>query len=520
MTQLTAGLIKAARVSADSLQLMLTWMTRRWVIGILLFALLLIFLQVTLFKNDTHERSDLPSGIASLVTVPDSLDNQYKYNVNSLSDLVTYEDNNGHLQQAYLYWASDRRLHIVRRSFPTGEFEEPVDVHAAIGNDVLEYDSHNSSALGVAGNGALFITGNHHVDPLNLGKTRVPFDISSFYYVDSGLVTRHSPTGDSVPVDDSSPGDTMLPSDINRVTYPSFFYLDGILHFSYREQDTGKNAPRFRWMIARYEHATDRWKRSAQLHTGIRLRLYVSNFAVSPDGSTVHVFALWRDDRAGGGVSNQHDYLHLYSTDGINWYNYQAGLVVSDEQRLWFDNGDRTLPGYTGLQLTPEQLIWDTPPDPVPVNGGAAVVDAAGNPHALVRSQTGPLYHHHWDGHKWIENILPDWAGHSHDLVACGKNVGALLADKERIVYRSLNAEQVSYANPVVLAEDFTNAGYTLSVDKTAAKMGYVSFLLTKATHHEPGSVREPNPQPAWVSTFSCADLESVASFRRIDAIN
>lgn len=456
------------------------------------WALLHLLLCIGLATIFLLYRPIVPLNVVELQQVPDELDNLYKYNVNSLSDLVTYEDDNGDLVQAYIYWADNRRLHIAKRQFPSGEFGDSVDVHTAIGDEPLEYDSHNSSALGVASNGIMFITGNHHVDPLNMGKTRSPYDIQTFFNVNSGL----------------------LASDIDRVTYPEFFHLNGVLYLSYRDQDTGKNAPRFRWLTAYYDEDSERWMSGAQLNTGIGLRLYVSNFAVSNDGKTVHLFALWRDDKAGGGTAQQHDYFHLYSDDGSNWYNYQAGLVVSENSALWFDNGDKTLPGYTGVQLQSDQLIWDTPPDPGPVNAGAAVVDAEGYPHALVRSRSGVLYHHHWNGREWRQDILDGWSGHSHDMVACGSGVGALIAQQERIVYRSLNKNDASYNEPVVLAEGFTNTHYTLSIDKKASARGYVSFLLTKSTHFLPRRVQGVNPQRAWIATFSCADIESAPPFK------
>lgn len=479
--------------------------TYRW----LLLALLLLLL-TALFYLST--RSTIPSPVAELQQVPDTLDNRYKYNVNSLSDLVTYQDDDGRLLQVYIYWASDRRLHIVRREFPGGEFEPPLDIHAAIGNDQLELDSHNSSALGIAPNGIMFVTGNHHVDPLNLGKTRTPYDIESFYYLKEGLVAADASNTSAAQFESRPP---ILASDTDRITYPSFFYLNGELHFSFREQEAGENAPRFRWMIARYDSATDRWTRSAQLNTGIKLRLYISNFAVSANSKKAHVFALWRDDKAGGGTSHQRDYFHLVTEDGVNWRNYAAGIVVSEEQKLWFDNGDKTLPGYTGVQLQPSELIWDTPPDPIPVNAGVAVVDAQGNPHALVRSRSAELYHHYWNGEEWEQNTLTGWTSSSHDLIACGSGVGALLVQQNRIVYRSLSPQAASFNTPVVLAEGYTNAKYTLSVDQRATNLGYVSFLLTQTSHHKPRTVTTANPQPAWVATFSCADLESAKPFKR-----
>lgn len=454
------------------------------------------------FPLRSRKRSADDVTTPSLRRVPDLLDNLYRYNVNSISDLVTYESPEGTLVQLLSYWADDRRLHVTSRSFPDGEFSTPIDVHDAVHGDgePLHYDSHNSSAIGVASNGVMFIGGNQHVSELNMAKTTTPYDPGSF----SALL----------------PEQMVASSEVNRVTYPSFFTHDGYLYFSYREQEVGQGAPRFRWMINRYVPERDEWQTAVQFNTGISLRMYVSNVAVAPDGDYMHAFAIWRDDAAGGGVAAQRDYLHLYSADGSRWRIAKSDTVVTAARPLWYDNGVTTLPGYTGVELSEAEKIWATPPDPRPRSAGVAAVDADGRAHALVKDYSGVLHHHRWEGKHWQSVKLGGWPAQSFDIVACPSATGALLSRNDRIHYRSFDPRDASHDTPVLLAEGFTTSDFSLSVDKEAIRFGYVSFLLTRNSHFPPGTHGadvDVNAQPAWIATFHCSQLHDAFPFTRLD---
>lgn len=434
----------------------------------------------------------------NLRKIPDQLDNLYRYNVNSTSDLVTFRGPDGSLQQVFSYWSDDRRLHVTQRRFPDGEFSTPIDVHTAVhgNNDALEYDSHNSSAIGIAQNGVMFVTGNHHSSVLNMAKTTTAFDIGSFANM--------------------LPEQMVASSEVNRVTYPSFFTHDRFLYFSYREQEVGQGAPRFRWLINRYDPDRDEWQKAVQFNTGIDLRLYVSHVAVPADGSSMHVFATWRDDSAGGGVENQRDYFHLYSNDGTNWNIKNSDKTITASDHLWYDNGARTLPGYTGIELTRSEKIWEAPAQAGPRSAGDVAVDSNGNPHSLVKSLSGPLYHHYWDG-MWKSTQLSVGSVQSIDIVPCPSTMGALIHSRDRVSFRSLDPAHPTYNSPVLLAQGFTSSDFSLSIDKQAIRLGYVSFLLTSNTHFSPRQHRGAtfNPQPAWIATYHCSQLENGTVFTR-----
>ena len=411
--------------------------------------------------------------IFNVTQLSGEMDNLYRYNVNSTSDLVTYTSDSGELRQALVYWADDRRLHISDRSFPDGQWTFPIDIHNAIGGDQLEYDSHNSTALGFSSDGRFFVTGNHHVDPLNMAVTAKAYDFNSFVNVPRGALNAR---------------------DTDRVTYPSFTYHTGDMYFSYREQEVGAGMPRFRWLLKRFDAETGKWSTAAQFNSGVRLRLYVSNIATNKESTRMHVAALWRDDEAGGGTQNQHDYFHLYSDDGTTWQQYDIGPV--DLPLIW-PAGTNTVPS----------LIWDTPPDPIPNGAGSIAIDSQGYPHMLMKARGGDQFHHYYNGDRWISTELP-FNATSSDIYNCAGRIMALTHTSDEISVHSLNPADPSFRDPVLLTKGYVNSNYTLSIDKLAIEHGFVSFMMTENDSHSPNSKIGKFTTDGFVFTGSCADLE------------
>lgn len=160
---------------------------------------------------EPRKRSVAASVDTSLVRIPSKMDNLYRYNVNSESDIVTFRNKSRNtVQQALTFYNAERHLSIMVRDFPLGHWGRPVDIHRHIGNDELEYDSHNATGLGIASDGTLFVSGNQHVDPLRMAITTRPYDITSFK---------------------RSPANAINANDDDRVTYPAFAYLGDELYF-------------------------------------------------------------------------------------------------------------------------------------------------------------------------------------------------------------------------------------------------------------------------------------------------
>ena len=122
--------------------------------------------------------------------------------------------------------------------------------------------------MGIAPDGTIFVTANHHVDPLRMAMTSRPYDMKSFKRLPSGSINGN---------------------DDDRVTYPSFTYLGNDLYFSYREQEAGGGTPKFRWLLKKWNVQSKKWDDAAQFNTGTHLRLYLSNFHWDKNKKNIHV---------------------------------------------------------------------------------------------------------------------------------------------------------------------------------------------------------------------------------------
>lgn len=421
------------------------------------------------------------SAQASLLRIPSLMDNLYRYNVNSESDLVTFRNRQtGTLQQVLTFYDENRRLSIIVRDFPDGDWSDPVDIHAQIGNDELEHDSHNSTAFGVAPDGTYFVTANQHVDPLRMAMTSRPWDIHSF-----------------VPL----PADSIAPKDDDRVTYPSFSYLDEQLFFSYREQDVGGGKARFRWLFKQWNTETRHWDDMAQFNTGVHLRLYVSNIAWNRERSQLHLAAVWRDDRPQvrtRGTSQQHDLFHLYSRDGRQWHQYGEGEVQLP--LLWQGAGESTVP----------ELIWNTgQEDPVPANAGSIALDAHSRPHLLNDARGGKLYYHYHDGEQW-QSIRDVFRSKSEDLFRLPDGMGAISARGDSVYFHRLTP--TLDRKGVLLARGHVTRHFNASVDRGAGEHGWLSMLLTRNQHHPVGSVKGSWPVDAHVLNIPLNRLDEFST--------
>lgn len=416
-------------------------------------------------------------GEASLVMIPSRMDNLYRYNVNSESDIVTFRNQSRNtLQQALTFYDSERRLSIMVRDFPSGQWSAPVDIHRHIGNDELEYDSHNATGLGIASDGTFFVSANQHVDPLRMAMTTRPYDITSFRQL---------------------PANSINDKDDDRVTYPAFAYMNEELYFSYREQEVGGGQPAFRWLLKKWNLVERRWDDAAQFNTGTKLRLYVSNIAWNDKGTQLHLAATWRDDRPkvlSGSTDQQHDLFHLYSSDGKQWKQYSAGDVRLPV--VWTDPGQSTVP----------ELIWNTGKgDPVPANAGSIAVDAHSYPHILNKERGGSLFYHYHDGRKWrsVENAFPSM---SDDIFPLPDGMGAVSARGDAIYFHRLSPR--IDRKGVLLAKGFVTRHFNASVDKTAIAHGWLSMMLTKNEHSAVNHKRGKYSTDAFVMNIPLATLD------------
>jgi len=444
-------------------------------------------------QNDDPVALEPALGLANLKQIPATLDNTFKYNANGSSTLVTFTDNNGNLRQLYSFVGHpDRQMYLTIRDFPAGDWETPVNVHAAaMGNTVWEDDNHNNTAVGVAGDGTIFVTGNHHVDRLRMARSNQPFSIrSGFSNVSANEI----------------PGNFA-----GRVTYPSFAYANSYLYFSYRDQIVGQGNGRFRWVIVRYNHVTGTFDNLSQLNSGSSLRLYISNVASSTDGTTLHWSGVWRDDNGpGSGTENQLDLFHFYSTNnGQSWTQY--GLSGNHPLPLiWNERGHNHLGGNDNPRgFDVQQLIWNTPASPVPRNAGSIAVDTNGNPHILNDERDGVLWYHRYTGAQWLSVRSPFESSTDAPFSMGNGKMGALVHRNSDIYFHSLDPNDRSYRDGVLLARGFANSQNNATADVIAVREGWLSTVIMKANNHPPRTNAPSNPQPAFVLSVPIDELEN-----------
>ena len=432
-------------------------------------------------------------GLANLKQIPATLDNTYKYNSNSTSSLVTFRDNNGNLRQLYSFVRHpDRQMYLTIRDFPAGDWENPVNVHtAAMGNSQWADDNHNYTAVGVAGDGTIFVTGNHHSNNLRMAKSNQPYSISNGF----SNVNRNNIPGNYT----------------GRVTYPSFSYANGFLYFSYRDQIVGQGNSRFRWVITRYNHNSNTFDNLTQLNSGSALRLYLSNVASSPDGTTLHWSGIWRDDNgSGSGTENQADLFHFFSRNGgQSWTQY--GLSGNHRFPLiWNERGHNYLGGADNpAGFNVQQLIWNTPSNPIPNNPGSIAVDSNGNPHILNDERGGALWYHRYTGAQWM-SVKPPFQSSTDAPFSMGNGkMGALVHRGSDIYFHSLDPSDRSYSNGVLLARGYANSENNAVADIVAVQNGWLSTAIMQANSHAPRSNVPANPQPAFILSVPIDELEN-----------
>lgn len=422
---------------------------------------------------------------SSVAKLPSMLEGAFKYNVNGLSTLTTYTHPTRGRVQLVMYWNDKRRAQIAERDFPHGKWSQAIDVHDAIGGEPLENDSHNNTAVGVDPKGFIWITGNHHVDPLRVAKTTRPYDLSTFVNI---------------------PRSFFGSADTDRVTYPEFFYTEhGDLALSYREQEV--SPPRFRWLIKVYDAEKKRWSTMATINRGEWIRLYVSNIALDPNTGRIHFAGLWRDERNGGGLAKQKDLFHVYSDDeGKTWEQHGHKGPV----RMPFFWNHRTQASDVPVN------IWDTPPDPVPFNTALVVSDNRSRSHIGMLDVQRRVYHHWYNGSEWLSKRMQfKQSSGGVEPVAVGDGVGFIVSNGDEVRYHPADTNHPKHRAGVLLAKGATRSTSRVSSDRSVRKDGYLSILLTEAYAHKTVSLSanvEPKPRPGWVMTIPFDDLESFST--------
>lgn len=403
--------------------------------------------------------------------------NRYRYQANASSNLVTVG-----ATQLFLGYAADGHPAITRRDLPDGPWRDPVDLAAALGSGVVDPDSHNTTAVGVARDGRVFAVADHHVDPLHIAV---------------------APSIDALDRFRSYPRARVGLRDTDRVTYPHFVNDGaGRLYFSYREQEVGGGAPRFRWLIKRLDD-DGRWRTIGELNRGTHLRLYLSQLVRCPSTGRLHATALWRDDdrermRVAGATARQHDLFHLiFDPDTGRWLQYAntAGdEAVVDPPFLWQRRRGRAVTDV------PHHILR-TPPAGAVRNAGSLVVDEDGRPHLVHGMTDGRVMYRRFEpGRGWVATPLE--RSTSQAVFRLDGRIGLLTHDDDTISVRYPIERR---SRP--LATGFTSNAFRVHTDPGATRRGELSLLMVANSHASPGETTALLPMPmhvlrATVDTF------------------
>ena len=196
-------------------------------------------------------------------------------------------------QQFAAYYNADRHVVIARRTIGQSEWKETV-------TDLTgkTTDAHNIISIIADGAGFLHISWNHHGDPLQYARSKMP-NATDFQTMP---MTGQTET---------------------NVTYPQFFKMpDGNLVFMYRDGASGRG----NLVIDTYSTTTQKWTQIySNLISGENKRNAYWQACVDPKGS-IHISWVWRESP---NVATNHDICYARSDDGGHTWMKSDGTPYS-----------------------------------------------------------------------------------------------------------------------------------------------------------------------------------------------
>lgn len=444
---------------------------------------------------------DTLPGQPNLKQAPEQLDNTFKYNANSSANLLTFDHPDGRTVQLFAYYAANRRLHIVERDFPDGDWGTPVDIHsAANGSTSLELDSHNYIALGICPQtGHIFVANNMHVDPLRMTKSAQPYSITSGW----NNFAQNQIKGEYY----------------RRITYPAFSTVglgaDERLVLSQRDQLVGSGIPRFKTaMMIFNEDATELTQ--IPFTTGASLRLYTSSVVRDDATGTIHLAGTWRDESLGTSNFKHYDLFHIYSPNGRDWYQYerqeklQLPLIWDEFGRNWRAGVDGLPRGYP----VPHNIWKTTEGAPHTWNAVSLNLDENGFPHIIFQQESGrDVWHAHFNGNSWSTRKLNFNVDSAASFVH-NDTQALLYVDGNHVRYRSLIQGNPYFNEPLTLASGFTNSDSNATIDFGAYKRGWLSFMLIPSDSHRVGTTGVNRDDEVFSLSLPLDEITSTETYR------
>ena len=202
-------------------------------------------------------------------------------------------------RQYVAYYNAQRSMVVGQRHLDESEFRlhvMPRTKRETSGgtSTVIDWDSHNSIALGVDKDGYVHLSGNMHVHPITYFRSSKPHDISTLQQ-EMSMVGSHE----------------------TRCTYPVFMTTkEGELVFHYRDGGSGNGNEIYNI----YNCSAKKWSRMLDVPLtdgqGV-MNAYQSQPTIGPDG-WYHVYWVWRDTPD---CSTNHDLSYMKSPDLKNWFD-------------------------------------------------------------------------------------------------------------------------------------------------------------------------------------------------------
>lgn len=399
-------------------------------------------------------------------------------------------------RQYMAYSGVDRQPYITTRILPDGNWQTPVNIFAAMGSITTGLDGHDCLVTALDAEGYIHITGNPHLNPLQMAQSSAPYSIGSFINI-------------PVLVDKATE---------SEVAYPNFFKTnDGTLMLAYATGHPGN------WYLDRWDTSSGNpghWVRVIELadDEGIDDIFYPWRFVVDRSNTAtrgrIHFFGTWRVGGTGSGIASNEDLLDYYSDDnGVTWYQY----------------GNTNPIHFPIVHSAEGSKIIDTdfsgPKNRFIRNAGGLDIDQQGHLHALVvmSTQAGTdvprLYHVWYDGNQWHLDSLNSLGQKPRSSVFTdntGKTWGFLSpTTNNQLLVLNLTPGTPGYGTKTFVVAQDLNFGAMSAIFDTSLLNGQnqLSFMFTQLGGAQPSIQPDANyQQPAYVETIPIDKFDILAA--------
>lgn len=408
--------------------------------------------------NDPVTGDPLPTSI-STIDFPTSGQNFHRKNT-GFSEFMYRQ--NGVDKELHGWFAENGHWYAGNRLFPDGQITNYRDIHSQC-NLTSRDDNHNTCSVATTAAGTFLMIADIHAHDVQGGYTTSAYD-DTF--------------ASMVPITKS-----MFPNNsVDRVTYPQFFEFKGHTYLFMRELDSGGGTPNFISRIFRWRETEKDFVIAIDLNAGVKLRNYVSNFAISPDGQRLGFVGLFRDDGTQpNGTAQQKDIYYLYTDSDLSQGSpvfRSADGTVQQMPVLW-DNG-LGKEGVTSYLVNDK--IFDTSPDPIPNKPGSLIFDQNNQPHIFTDLKDGNKYYCYRNAGNtaWVKRVMT-FNESSSAMVGYGGVIGFGVHTGTDFRFYPADEDDPNYQSGILLADNFYSGGaFVYRPNYQAMYKGYLTMNLFK----------------------------------------